>query len=53
MKDIPTQQIILINFMEEISSKTNMKEFRKEASALIDILPRDIAIETLQKSDHI
>lgn len=36
-------------FMEEISSKTNMKEFRKEASDLIDILPRDIAIETLQK----
>lgn len=36
-------------FMEEISSKTNMKEFRKEASELIDILPRDIAIETLQK----
>lgn len=36
-------------FMEEISSKTNMKEFRKEASALIDILPRDVAIETLQK----
>lgn len=35
-------------FMEEISSKTNMKEFRKEASDLIDILPRDIAIETLQ-----
>ena len=36
-------------FMEEISSKTNMKKFRKEASDLIDILPRDIAIETLQK----
>lgn len=36
-------------FMEEISSKTNMKEFRKEASDLIDILPRDVAIETLQK----
>ena len=36
-------------FMDNIYTKTNMRKFKEEANELIDILPRDLAIESLQK----
>lgn len=36
-------------FMDNIYTKTNMRKFREEANELIDILPKDVAIESLQK----